>query len=569
MRASLQISRLTITAAISSALITHAQAQTVDCRVDINGLSIVAIDIQIDPVFDESKPQEAHALNRLANRLHVDTKDSAIRERLLFEVGQAFEQRLLDESLRALRSTRFLFEPTVETDCVLLNTSRLAVQVSSNEAAPAQAIGVKVLVRARETWTLTPTLSFGRSGGRSKNAIGIEDNNFLGTGKLLELVRKDDRNRTTNLLRYQDNNLFGGRQTLETRVFSSSDGDGGLLRLELPFYALDTKRQWLALYDNSELLQTRTIFEQEVDRYQANYRHAELSLGFSEGLQANSWVHRTTTGLRMERASFKPTLQSTSMFAYRASRELSLPLPGNRKFVYPFLRFEGLQNDFATTKDQDQIGRTEDQKFGWSYSAELGQASRSFESNKTQTLMRASVANGIRFDQSQLFSEAHVQGRFGKDSDNQLMGGSLRYYTPIGERSKFFAGLQLDYGRDLDADRPLVLGGENGLRGYPFDYQYGSKRSLLTLEQRYYTDYKPFQLVQVGAAAFVDIGHVSGASPLPAEQLGTLANVGFGLRLGSLRSARANQLHIDFAYPLNGRKEDRGLQVVIETKASF
>ena len=53
------------------------------------------------------------------------------------------------------------------------------------------------------------------------------------------------------------------------------------------------------------------------------------------------------------------------------------------------------------------------------------------------------------------------------------------------------------------------------------------------------------------------------------EDLGTLADFGIGLRLGSLRAARANSLHIDLAYPVNGRQADRGLQLIVETRTSF
>ena len=45
----------------------------------------------------------------------------------------------------------------------------------------------------------------------------------------------------------------------------------------------------------------------------------------------------------------------------------------------------------------------------------------------------------------------------------------------------------------------MLLGGDNGLRGYPLRYQAGTSRALLTLEERYYTGWYPFHLFYVGA----------------------------------------------------------------------
>jgi hypothetical protein len=49
-----------------------------------------------------------------------------------------------------------------------------------------------------------------------------------------------------------------------------------------------------------------------------------------------------------------------------------------------------------------------------------------------------------------------------------------------------------------------------GLRGYPLRYESGTSRGLLTVEQRFYTDWYPFRLVRFGAAIFGDVGRTWG-----------------------------------------------------------
>jgi outer membrane protein assembly factor BamA len=114
-----------------------------------------------------------------------------------------------------------------------------------------------------------------------------------------------------------------------------------------------------------------------------------------------------------------------------------------------------------------------------------------------------------------------------------------------------------------------MLGGDNGLRGYPLRYQAGTARALLTLEQRFYTDWYPFRLFHVGAAAFFDMGRTWGTDVTGAGSLGLLKDVGVGLRLGSSRSSFGNVLHVDLAFPLDGTDDIDHVQLLVQTKRSF
>ena len=82
-------------------------------------------------------------------------------------------------------------------------------------------------------------------------------------------------------------------------------------------------------------------------------------------------------------------------------------------------------------------------------------------------------------------------------------------------------------------------------------YESGTSRALLTVEQRFYTDWYPFRLVRVGGAIFADVGRTWGSGVIGNSDPGLLRDVGFGFRLGNTRSGLGNVLHIDFAFPLN------------------
>lgn len=114
-----------------------------------------------------------------------------------------------------------------------------------------------------------------------------------------------------------------------------------------------------------------------------------------------------------------------------------------------------------------------------------------------------------------------------------------------------------------------MLGGEEGLRGYPLRYQSGTRRALFSVEERYFSDLFVWRLFRVGAAAFVDVGRAWGGGSVNARNPGWLSNVGFGLRIANSRSAFNNVLHVDLAFPLNATPDIKRVQVLIKTKVSF
>ena len=152
---------------------------------------------------------------------------------------------------------------------------------------------------------------------------------------------------------------------------------------------------------------------------------------------------------------------------------------------------------------------------------------------------------------------------------NGILSAEARYYAHTSKRTKFFASVTGTMTEALDAENQLLLGGDNGLRGYPLRYQAGTSSALMTLEERYYTNWYPFRLFRVAAAAFFDMGRTWGTDVTGAESLGLLKDVGVGLRFGASRSAFGNVIHVDLAFPLDGDPSIDKVQFVVGTKAKF
>ena len=151
----------------------------------------------------------------------------------------------------------------------------------------------------------------------------------------------------------------------------------------------------------------------------------------------------------------------------------------------------------------------------------------------------------------------------------QRLGAQAQYYWPQSKQWLFFAAGAVDLLTHPNPEDALLLGGDSGLRGYPLRYQSGTRRALLTLEERFYTDLYVWRMFRIGGAAFFDVGRAWGGDNPNTVNPGWLSNVGVGLRIVSVRSAFSNVLHIDLALPLNATPDVKKVQILVKTKASF
>jgi hypothetical protein len=509
-------------------------------ELEAQGYTIRAIDVRQLPIFDDEP--DLPAMYRWADRLHVDSRDSAIESHLLFAAGEPVSQRRIDETLRNLRNLRYIREPAVRArDC---RDGAATIEVS-----------------AREVWTTNPGISFGRSGGENSGGIKLEELNLLGRGKQLSFEVATDPDRSSWTLHWRDPDVAGSRWVNDFAWRDSDDGQGWSVAVERPFFSLDS--HWatgIALLEDSTIEPVYRLGER-VAGYSRDAQFGELRFGLSAGLQ-EGWTHRTIFGFRREHTEFSPALDEP----------MPDVMPADRRLDYPFLRVEGIQDDFGVTQNHDQIARTEDQAFGLRYAVELGWSTPGLGADRDALLMHADVGRGWRIvDEDTMFADAAFTTRVeGGSPIDSLLSASLRYYRPTGPNSVFYAGFFGAAGQELDADHELTIGGDTGLRGYPLRYQAGSATALLTVEQRIYTRYSLWKLADVGAAVFFDAGRAFGETPLgSAENLGLLKDVGFGLRLGSTRSALGNVVHIDVAFPLDGGSSIDDVQLLVQTKRSF
>jgi outer membrane protein assembly factor BamA len=512
-----------------------------DATLEASGARIGEIDFRPLRLFDIGGLDQDSALFRLGNRLHIRTRDDTIADQLLFHEGELYNASAVAESARILRSTRYLRDASIRP-------------IAYHDGV------VDLEVTTQDVWTLNPGISFGRHGGKNTGGFDLEELNLLGFGTQLGVSFKSGIDRDSKSVFYRDRQLGSSWWDLSTTYSDNSDGRLADFSLERPFYSLETQRAGGVAFSDDLRVDSRYDLGKVIDEFETHAKVASAYWGFSNGL-SNDWTRRYSLGFTYD----------DHEFTNAPGADPSQLLPDNRKLVYPWVAAEWVQDRFATTRNRDQIEKTEDYSLGWKLRAQVGFASSAAGSDRDAIMLEGTASTGYDLTERQsLILSADASGRFEDGSlANGLLGADARYYFRQSPRRLFFMGLSATAARDLDDDQQVLLGGDNGLRGYPLRYQAGTGRVLFTVEQRVFTNWFPFQLFNVGGAVFFDMGRVTGRDPLGSEPQGLLKDVGIGLRLGNSRSALGNVLHIDLAFPLDGDSSIDSVQVVVETKRSF
>ena len=196
----------------------------------------------------------------------------------------------------------------------------------------------------------------------------------------------------------------------------------------------------------------------------------------------------------------------------RSRTSPGVAIPADRVVAYPWVGLEVIEDEYVSTRNLDQIGRTEDLYLGLSARLEAGFAATALGSTHDGLILNGKLQAGADLGNEQYLIHSLGFGRASRATRSRThrSTGRSRYYLRQSVHRVFFASVSGTVTSHRDPEEQLLLGGDNGLRGYPLRYQAGDESALVTLEQRFYTDWQPLKLFNVGAAVFFDAGRTWG-----------------------------------------------------------
>ncbi|MDQ2078461.1 hypothetical protein [Marinimicrobium sp. ABcell2] len=507
---------------------------------DHRGKTIRNIRYESRDIFDESLPEENNWLYRSLNRLHINTREDVVAAQLLFSEDEPLDIGLVRESERILRSRGYLTSAFIVPDVICPDH-------------------IDVLVVTRDSWVTEPELTFAHEGGETSSGIGIKDSNFLGTGEHISIGYSRDVERTSVRYQYQTPHLFRTRVAARIYYTQLSDGRDLAMKVEHPFYALDTP--WAAGVETQNLTLTNVIREGDeiISEYGHRIRFQEVYGGLSLLRGEDNTTLRWLAGLTFHQDRFQEQPETVN------------GIPEDRRTNYAWLGLTYSRNEYATYRNLYQIQRTEDVALGPSYELRAGFGSQDM-GNSTDVMRYAAqydhvfgMGNSHVVELSAFLDGYHFTGADGYDT--AVAGVSGAYNRFRNGQNRWFVHLEYGQGWELRQHEELTVGGISGLRGYPIDFQRGEHRYILNVERRYFSNVHLLNVVRMGGVAFFDAGRAWGLEANGSNP--HLANVGLGLRFSSSKARVGNILHIDIARPLASREGVSEYQLLLKTEGHF
>jgi hypothetical protein len=489
--------------------------------------AIGKIVIEIGDVFDLSQPDENIWIGRTANHLHASTREAVIRRVLLFAEGEPVRERRIYETERLLRALPFIknarIDPVLEADGTVV-----------------------ARVRVRDAWTTQVNVGYSQVGGQTSMNFGVVEQNFLGTGKNVAFDLSKDHERSTWGLSYGDPQLFGSRWTLAAQAQYLTDGFVRSLRLERPFFALDTP--WSTSLALSQKRSSLYLYDRGVEVFHAPFNQDELRLGWAKALfHSENRVWRGGFLIKRQDSSYGLITQTDPAAA------VSLPMPTltNRRLRGPALTLSTQEDAFESFLDLQGMDTPEDYNLAWTGNMELGTYSRSWGACMSAPFFRLQTSKGWSSSSEDLtlFAGSWDGRRPATGLEDSHLSLSLVRYQKVTANQILAGMVVLDRARRPDPENWYYLGGDQGLRGFPNQLHPGDARWTASFDYRLLTEQRWWGLVRIGYNAFVDLGSVRRLDGQGWSR--TYSDVGVGLRLGNLKSSMGRVILLSVAVPLN------------------
>ena len=471
---------------------------------------ISEIELRIGDVFTTEEAAAAFFPYRLANLIHIETRQSFIRRYLLFKVGDPVDLELFAQTERNLRATSLFRFVTIRSE------------------------GTRVIVETGDAWTLLLRGSVSRKAGIVEWQAGVQEYNLLGLGRDVRFLYDSGAERISRSFSFADRDFLVPYGNLRLAYSDLSDGRASELRFHRPFYALEALWQGGVSYRQARFEPTVWAGGVEAATWQEFARYARAEAG---------------KRIRFDGTSALRALASVDYSDVILSAGKLGPPPPDGQPPRRFLFFSGgLEHDarhWIERRDAEKIGRVEDFNLAPVGRFEVG---LSPAVSGGTAAGRLAVRGGMGTELGTGFALASLAGetRYEDGPRNALVSLDTRAFLQR-SRLTLVGRIGVVAGWRLDPEVQIQLDGENGVRAYQLHAVSGTGRAVANVELRLFFFYDVLKLVSFGAAVFGDAG-VSWGDP---DGWWRLADVGVGLRFGLTRASENALLRLDVARALH------------------
>ena len=501
-----------------------------------DGLIIDSVEIENRNIYDTNVKGYDNFIFRTANKLHVKTQKKVLARELLLKKGDKFSGELAEETARNLRNRYLIYDAWIEV--TILSDSALLMRLITIDE-----------------WSFTGGFEIKRDGNEYLYQLGFEEQNLLGLNQLLSLdyfiQEKDDNYLESS---FRDYRLFGKAFSLAASYRGNPKAKIELISIGRPFYSLGQKFSY-GLKVGHASSRNETFSDSHLignSQSESDFWGSSVSYRFGERVKnivntfSHSYIYQTTRD--------KMVLGNTGA---DSSTALS-SFPKDSLYHELELSIRIFKVGFTTFRKIDGFGYTEDFTLGHTAAVGYSRAFRPDFDDHEYDRFLFDYSFGHSFGNEIFYTSYIMANKFrgGKDFQKTTAWLSNYYhhgpeFLTIAFRAKYIRDWRR--GENVPGLEGLVLGGGNGLRGYPAEFKTGDKVGIASLEGRFNPEIRLLSTV-LGLAVFADAGRTW----KPDENF-TLKDVyfsgGVGLRVALDRSSKSRFFRFDLAYSEKNRWE--------------
>jgi hypothetical protein len=491
----------------------------------LNGRPIGRIEIVNYDIFEPVPTGRLGPVYRTVNRLHVTTRSLTVREQLLFEEDEPWNEARGRETERNLRNLGYIIP------------ERIVAQPTGDSVA--------VRVVTHDTWSTKFDIGIESAESRSYGTVGISERNLGGFGKSVSFYYRESPDGISRSFAFDDPNLFWTRGQLHYLASKGSAGAADRLSVGVPFYAQHTRHAFGVSWNRSTAVGRLYQDAEEVARFDQRFEGAEVFYG--RGWRRNGTVWRAIGSLQSLDRRLGPSIVEAAAPPEFLGGEENLRL---RRVV---VQGRWWRPQFVERTNVDRLGVIEDFDLSEQLSLSLGMAPEWLGSWTDEGYVGIGVEMG-REGAGMGWVRAAGASRIVQGLSEASAQLDARWIHHPSRRNTLVAAAMGRAGRDVSRDYQIVIGGLTGLRGYPVEAVTGQRACRLNLEHRSVVLENMWDLLTVGVVAFTDAGRAWGPGSGGA---GWFHSAGTGIRVGLPRWSPNQVLRMDVAWPLDPARDGR------------
>ncbi len=479
------------------------------------GKTIEKVLIIRHPIVEKSDPWP-----EFVNIFHITTREHIVRQELLFEAGQVYDEDRVRESARNLRGLPLLF-----------STVRI---VTAQGSRPDRVV---VVVITKDLWSIRLNMN-GNYGGGVFNYFWMtpSEQNFLGYNQQLSLHFYIDRAVYALGEIYRVPRLFGSRlallEFLALRVNHESgevEGGFGEVVLERPLFSLSSRWGYSLsavfdmgisrFYQGADLHYLGIPAEDPFYLLPEMYRRSAVS---AQAVVRRSFgqVYKTdlTAGYRLYSKTYGLTGGFSPLpdWVKQEFKNAAVPLDDQAGSLIAAAHF--FEATYHRFQNIQALGLTEDFRFGPEAIGEVAWANPALGFAQNSVKLRLALGWRFLFFKNILWIKTDLSARYRpdhklQDADTDWVDQYAEFYLenaaplPWGLGRAFFR-FRYVYTQYSQTRSRLYLGGNNTLRGFVSDFTGGPR--LLNFNVEYRSPPWVFRTLHLGLAVFYDAGDAYG-----------------------------------------------------------